>query len=220
MARIDDKPDQKVFYDYGLRGFPTVLVLDHDGEVLYGKRTDFLPRTPEALTEALDHVAPLFAARAVLATADATPVERANAKMRIALVKPGAIEWKEVRAAAEVDGVDPKLAREVVRLEKRYPFETLWNDYRRDWEGNSGEPKKRAEIRRKAQEATYRLSLDGKGIEDPTDELYFPFVVLAFDGAILSNDESTATKLLRSFEELYPNRTSLIETMKAKLEAL
>lgn len=220
MARLDDKPDQKVFYDYGLQGFPTILVLDHDGEVLYGKRTYFRPDSPRALAEALDHVAPLFAARAVLAKKDATPVERANAKMRIALVKPGSIEWKEVLAAAEVDGVDPKLAREVVRLQKRYPFETLWNDYRQDWEGNQGEPKKRAEIRQKAQEATYRLYRDGKGIEDPTDELYFPFVVLAFDGAILSSDKETAAKLLESFEELYPNRTSLIETMKAKLEAL
>lgn len=164
-------------------------------------------------------VRPLFEARAVASRPNATPVERANALMTEALIKPTGVDWKKVVAASRVAGADPKLVRDVTRLEKRQDFSRIYESYRKTYE-KAPDKKAKGAARRDATAATYALIAKGKGISDPTDELYLAFVVLAFDGAVLAGDKTSAEKLKKDFIEVFPNRTRVIEDMKSKLEKI
>ena len=211
-ANIDGKPDQKLFSKYDLKGWPSVLLLDYDGTVLYGPFVDdnnkkaFRPTHSEVMTVALNKIAPLFMVRAKVAKLKpgeaGWDVLRAELVLREALVKPGRYDYDAVVTASKVPGLDPELVRQALDLGARVPFQRVYETYEKEYYGSPNLREQRR-ARKKAMEATYALYKRGLVIEDRHDDLHHRFWLLAIDGALAAKDIKLAGEGIATYERIY-----------------
>lgn len=223
MAHLDDKPDQEVFGEYGLRGFPTVLILDYDGAVLHGAEDYFRPTNKKSLDTALKKVSTLFDARSRAAKPNATELEKARLVLLEGLRKPAKADFEAMQKAAEVKGMDAELVAEFKVMQKRGPFMVIFRAYRAKYDGAKNDIAAKVQARQEALAKTYEIFKKGHVIEDPNDELHRSFWILAFDGAAAKKDLKLAERAYRSFKSVYANDAkykSHVVKMEKKLAQL
>ena len=223
MAHLDNKPDQGVFGDYGLRGFPTMLILDHDGEVLYGKDTPFRASNRPALHRALNTVSALFVARRAAAAPDATALDKARLVLLEGLRKPATADFDAMEKASKVEGMDPKLCAEFNEMRKRGPFLIIFRAYKAKYDGAKNDVTAKIKARQEALAQTYRIYKKGHTIDNPSDDLHRPFWILAFDGAAAEKDHEHAERAYNVFKQVYQDDVkyrSHVTKMKKKLETM
>lgn len=219
MARVDSKPDQKVFDEYGLRGFPTTLLIDHDGSVLWGKETFWRPSDKNALESGLMAVERLFKLRTKVAERPDDLALRANLTLLDGLFKPQTADLQAMEAASKLDGIDPDLRDRFQKMAKRLPFQQVFESYRVGYRA-TGDKAERERLRTVAVKKSYQLLCRDITIEDPGDSLFRPYWALAFDGAIAAADLVQARRAFDVYLDEFGEGDRYIQEWRVKLEAL
>jgi len=219
MARVDDKPDQEVFEHYGLRGFPTTLLIDHDGSVLWGKENFFRPSTASALDSALQAVEPLFKLRRKVADRPDDPILAANLILLEGVLKPAKADLAALEAASQVEGVDADYRDRFQKMAKRLPFQQIFESYRDRYRATP-EKAERDRLRTIAVTSTYKLLCKGVTIDDSGDELFRAYWALAFDGAIAAADLVRARRAFDTYREEFGEVDRYVGEWRVKIKEL
>lgn len=219
MARVDSKPDQDVFDKYGLRGFPTTLLIDHDGSVLWGKETYWRPSDQNALDNGLKAVERLFKLRKKVAERPDDAALRGNLTLLDGIFKPKTADLKAMEAASKLDGIDPDLRDRFQKLAKRLPFQQVFENYRVGYRA-TGDKAERDRLRTVAVKETYQLLCRDVTIEDRSDSLFRPYWALAFDGAIAAADLVQARRAFDVYLDEFGEGDRYIEEWRQKMAAL
>ncbi|MCA8962304.1 MAG: hypothetical protein KDC38_17385 [Planctomycetes bacterium] len=212
-----------MFGHYGLRGFPTMLILDSDGEVLHGKAVGFRASNERALRDGLARVEPLFAARRAAASAEATELDRARLALIEGLRKPSKADFDAMERAAKVKGIDPELVAEFEPIRLRGPYALIYGAYTAKARNAGKDRSAKLEARQEAIAKTYAIYQRGHTIDDRSSDLHRSFWILAFDGAIEARNRGLAERAFEEYRATYgehPTYKTHVEPMKAKLEKL
>jgi len=213
-ARLDDRPDQTRFEEYGLRGFPSFLFLDSSGTLLHGKEPYWRPDSPQELQAGLEEVEFYYALLKKVKDDPDDRVASASLTLWQGILNPIAADVTEMDAAMRVEGVDGDLIEKWKLLRTDTRFLVFFDPYREAFRNKSDD---RQKFRKAAIEGSYAMWKEGVR---PTDEWIRPFVVLSFDGAVEAKDVKVAGECVEQYEELYGLIDRFLKTMKARYEVL
>lgn len=213
---IPDHPDQGLYLERKLAGWPRFLFMEPTGNTLF--RTP-PPESQAQLALALDDARRMMAAAGALR--DPTQKEAAAATLEILRMIRHEISPDQTRAQAllKVPGVNADFGPRVERLGAEREIDAAFDGFLRSRvrEGPS------LERRVKFEASLYTFFRAGKVLEDPARPRYAPYWRAVFEAAVRAQDRSSAEtahrRVLRAFGS-DPRYEKIIEAMNARLKEL
>ena len=194
MARLDDKPDQGVFEKYGLRGFPTVMMLDSKGE----KLLDFRPSTEGETLAAIEDASVLQRSAAALAANPNDAVATAELKIVQALRGTEDVSAEDLKAAAMVSGVADTLKK---RAEEHLARKPVLDAVKNCLESmQKAAPGDREALGKEMGNKLYEMCKSGAVAPEVGSMEWFYYWMLVTEGALANKDKETGMKALDALE--------------------
>lgn len=213
-AQLDDKPDQKLMREYGLRGYPSFVFLDDSGVLLYGKEPYWRPDSPTSLNAGLSEVGDLFQLRKLVQENPDDEVARARLTLIEGMLDPIHANIQAMDVASRVKGVPEQLVEKWTMARRETRFLIFFEPYRAAFRNK--QPDREAK-RLAAIEGCYKMWVEGEKIAQET-EYFRPFLVLSFDGALAASDAKVAQQCLAIYEDNYGVHDRFLKGMKSRLE--
>lgn len=217
-ARLPEKPDQQMMTQFGLRGFPTFLILDSEGQILFGKEPYWRPDSPENLEAGLAEVETIFRLKKRVSENPEDKLSKAHLTLILGLLNPDQCSVAEMEAACKVEGVPAEVVGRWLRERSRIRFLEAFGPYRNAF-STGAEKEELARLRKAAMERAFTMVRDGDSIgEDDPD--FRAFWVLAFDGAMEAKDRRVATRCLKTYTDVFGVADRFVKGMKERLAEL
>jgi hypothetical protein len=217
-AQLPEKPDQEMMNRYGLRGFPSFLILDSEGTILFGKEPYWRPDSPENLESGLAEVETLFRLKKRVKENPEDRIAKAHLTLILGLMNPDQSSLKEMEAASKVEGVPADVIGRWLRERTRIRFLEVFGPYRNAF-AEGAEKDELARLRKKAMERAFSMAGSGEVI-DALDPDFRAFWVLAFDGAMAARDRRVGELCLKTYVDTYGPSDRFVRGMKERLAEL
>jgi len=203
---------------YELRGFPTFLIMDAEGQVLFGKEPYWRPDTPENLEAGLAEVETIFLLKKKVKDNPEDALSKAHLTLILGLLNPESCSLEEMEAAIQVEGVPAELVGRWLREKARIRFLDAFTPYRLAY-SEGAEKEEVQKLRQVAVERAYSMVRDNQRLSE-SDPEFRAFWVLAFDGAIEAKDRKTATACLSAYTDAHGRADRFVRGMIDRLEKL
>ena len=217
-ALLPDKPDQQMLETYGLRGFPSFLILDAEGQVLFGKETYWRPDNPGSLETGLTEVETIFRLRRKVASDPDDALAKAHLTLLLGFLNLEQCSFEAMEAAIQVEGIPAELVGRWLREKARIRFLEVFVPYRSAF--TSGAEKVEIQkLRRVAIDRAYSMVCENQVLTE-SDAEFRGFWVLAFDGAIEASNRKVAAECLKVYQEAYGWADRFVSGMAERLDKL
>ncbi len=217
-ARLPEKPDQQMLAKYGLRGFPSFLILDAEGQILFGKEPYWRPDSPENLEAGLSEVETIFRLKKLVSENPEDATAKAHLTLILGLLNPDECSVSEMEAAIQVEGVPAELVGRWLRERTKIRFLEAFSPYRNAF-SEGAEKEEIAKLRAAAVSRAYAMASAGETLSE-MDPDFRAFWVLAFDGAVEALDRAVATRCLKAYSEAFGGADRFVSGMKERLDKL
>ena len=213
-ASLEDKPDQKMMDRYGLRGFPSFLILDAEGAMLFGKEPYWRPDTPENLDYGIAQVEPLLKLKKRVLENPKYRVAKAHLTLLMGLLDPGQANFEEMEAATQMKGVPAEVIGRWLRERVSIKFLEVFGPYRMAFSDRESKEVV-LNLRQKAMDRAHQMVVAGERL-DAEDINFRAFWVLAFDGAIHAENVESAGVCLKVYTETFGAQDRFLKEMREK----
>ena len=217
-ARLSEKPDQQMLEKYGLRGFPSFLILDAEGQVLFGKEPYWRPDSPENLESGLSEVETIFRLKKMVSENPEDVTAKAELTLILGLLNPNQCSFSEMEAALQVKGVPAELVGRWLRERTKIRFLEAFSPYRQAF-STRAEKEEIAKLRAAAVRRAFTMVREGETLSE-MDPDFRAFWVLAFDGAVAAQDRPVATRCLKAYSDAFGPSDRFVSGMKERLDQL